>query len=384
MKTSNETTTPLATVDRKTFLEALKKLEGVVEKTPRMPVLGSVLITINEVGKVSTLQATDMEISKTVPLFECDPLNTGNVVMPLKTVVKVLKALKSDKITLSTDKDHWLHITDGRSMFGLVGFDNEEFPAIRIPDTETVHAEKDVDPQALYNALLRVDKAISSDPTRTALSAVLIDQMNTAHIVATDGHRLHMVKTDLNIIEMGTAALLPLKAVKLLLNNLKKHKEPLRIYSDEEYLTIFFGRDFLTIRLIKETYPSYNNVIPASNDNRYTVPVDALTDCLKQCALMSTDKHKGVKMTFSPGNVLTVKSNGSEFGEYEGIIDIARSMGSKPDRYVGLNIDYILDYTKQLPKGSVVTFHLKDEQTAVLLTSEDAPGYDGVIVPMRI
>jgi DNA polymerase-3 subunit beta len=386
---------PLVIVNKKTLLEALKKLEKVVPKANElktMPILHGVrLMTL---GKKLWINACDMETFKSLVIDVKECLNIAVAIMPLKIALKALKALKSEDVTIGITEDQ-VHITGGNSTYNIARLPTNDYPAVPIRTDEFTVETGTIPSIHLHDALTRMLPAISKEEGRVNLSGVHVCEHG---LIATDGHRLHMVelyKDGEHKPMFETPVTIPEKAARVLINDLSKKDVAVELSRDKKIVkkqdgeslewtnTIHFQieGETISVKTIEDTFPNYKQVIPENNVYCNTVNAAELRECLEQAALMMTGKYKAIKMTF--GAELSLTTSDSEHGSYNGALRIIGKT-HKHRIHIGLNTTYLLDYIKGLPKNTTVKFTLKDEQTQCLLSSYEAPGYECVVMPMRL
>jgi DNA polymerase-3 subunit beta len=400
------TVTELFNIDVTTFAAALTRLKTVVERRNTMPILSNVLIECDN-AKIS-LSGTDLEVTKRIVLDHNAFLSPGTITASLKKLLEILNAIKArnkaEKITFGIDSNNWITLKYGNNQYKLVALPPDEYPALPGTDLKAIDKTASISAPELLPVLTRLLPAISTEESRVNLNGVFFDKKEKFNIVATDGHRLHLER---DFIALSSApVIVPRKGIKEIINAIKKEKGLVHFYhkmnvkhtenfsgaaevkiSASHLLHVLVNEDLLSIRLIDESYPNYDQVIPSSEYAfNYTVKVAALIDLLKQASLLSTERYKGVKISILP-DTLTVTSNNSEFGEFTGGIDLIdhNNENTAFDAVtIGLNAQYIIEYAAKLPKDALVTLMVRDATTQVLLTSDDVPGYEAVIMPMRL
>ena len=110
------------------------------------------------------------------------------------------------------------------------------------------------------------------------------------------------------------------------------------------------------------------------------VPTTASKDAIRRVSLFSSERSRGVKLSFEKGS-LTAASNSQELGEGMETLDI--EFDGEP-LSIGLNAQYLLDEAE----SETVRLELKDENTQCLCQPEGgiegASRYLYVVMPMRL
>ena len=180
-----------------------------------------------------------------------------------------------------------------------------------------VEAEKGVSfPLDLWKRLTRkVLYAVSAEETRFQLmGALLKDKGKEFERVATDGHRLALInfpKEDAKATVPNV--LIPKKALAEILKMDGGSDARLEIRHSENHLLFTVGSRQLVARLLDVNFPDYEKILAKSNDRGAKVPAAATRDAIRRVSLFSSERSRGVKLSFK--NLLTVASASQEFGE---------------------------------------------------------------------
>src|SRR4029434_10464371 len=88
----------------------------------------------------------------------------------------------------------------------------------------------------------------------------------------------------------------------------------LEIRHSENHLLFTVGSRQLVARLLDVNFPDYEKILSKNNDRVAMVPTTASKDAIRRVALFSSERSRGVKLSFEKGS-LTVASNSQELGE---------------------------------------------------------------------
>src|ERR1700692_2339854 len=106
-------------IQRDPLLDALHKVQSVVEKRNTVQILGNILCTVK--GQELSLCATDLEVGIKVTL-PVEVQQEGKITLSAKHFLDIVKELPSDKKLYVTRKDNnWVEIVCGKSRFNIVG-----------------------------------------------------------------------------------------------------------------------------------------------------------------------------------------------------------------------------------------------------------------------
>lgn len=367
------------TVKRGDFLNELTLMQGVVERKNTIPILSNILLRAAD-GHLS-FTSTDLDLTL-LSQAEAKVSRPGSVTVPARKLFDLIRNLPEAEVALKLMDNHYLGVTCQRSNFRLVAQPAEDFPTV-----PKVEAKKGVSfPLDLWKRLTRkVLYAVSAEETRFQLmGALLKDKGKEFELVATDGHRLALVdfpKDD----PKGTLpnVLIPKKALAEILKMDGGADARLEIRHSENHLLFTIGSRQLVARLLDVNFPDYEKILSKNNDRVAKAPTTACKDAIRRVSLFSSERSRGVKLSFEKGT-LTVASNSQELGE--GIETLDVEFEGEP-LSIGLNAQYLLDFLEEAEAASV-RLELKDENTQCLCQPEGgiegASRYLYVVMPMRL
>jgi DNA polymerase-3 subunit beta len=170
--------------------------------------------------------------------------------------------------------------------------------------------------------------------------------------VATDGHRLAHNRAPLPgaipsvIIPSKTVGVVPAGVVDV---SLSKNK------------VRFATADTIIVsKLIDGTYPDYQRVIPAANDNVLTVDKKELASAVARASAVASERGKAAKFTIASDNI-AIDMIATDGTAHE---DVEASYSGEPIE-IGFNSVYMQDVLAAVP-GDEVTVTLADGQTPAI------------------
>src|SRR5690348_13228639 len=196
-------------VSKSDLVRELGLSQGVVEKKTTIPILSNVLIEAR--GDRIILTATDLELG-----IRCScPAKVkkeGAGTIPARKLLDYTRLLPEGDLNLKFLENHWASITCGRSRTKIAGMSRESFP--ELPQMPEAVAE--IPMKLLSSMIARTSFAISMEESRFTLNgALLLLKPDGMIMVATDGHRLAFVESDVDggLVTKGFRALMPKKAM---------------------------------------------------------------------------------------------------------------------------------------------------------------------------
>ena len=360
-------------------MNELTLMQGVVERKNTIPILSNILLRAAD-GHLS-FTSTDLDLTL-LSQAEAKVTRPGSVTVPARKLFDLIRNLPEADVNLKLLDNHYLGVTCQRSNFRLVAQPAEDFPTV-----PKVEAKKGVSfPLDLWKRLTRkVLYAVSAEETRFQLmGALLKDKGKEFELVATDGHRLSLIdfpKEDAKATVPNV--LIPKKALAEILKMDGGSEPRLEIRHSENHLLFTVGSRQLIARLLDVNFPDYEKILSKNNDRVALVPTGATKDAIRRVSLFSSERSRGVKLSFEK-DLLTVASASQELGEAHETLDV--SFDGEP-LSIGLNAQYLLDFLEEA-ETETVRLELKDENTQCLCQPEGglegASRYLYVVMPMRL
>jgi DNA polymerase III subunit beta len=359
--------------------KALNKLGGVIPAKSTLPILENILFDL--LNNTLTLTATDMDISLTMS-FTVKGEEDGKIAVPAKRLMDTIRALdeKSSPVFVADITTNKIVITTDNGQYSLTGESAKEFPAI--PQFKATDEMK-MPVGTLRKIVGRTSFAVSTDELRPAMMGVLFQsKVSDLRAVATDGHRL--VKVNYKLETSGgfkKDIIIPAKALNVVAKSIESGDISIAL-SDTH---IRFGFDAITLisRLVDETYPNYESVIPSDNDRTLKLDRNALIASIRRVSLYSNATTHQVR--FDIGNsAIAISAQDLDFG---GEAKESISCDFKGDKLeIGFNSNYVIDMLTHLDTEKV-TFRFSSPTRAGIISPDGGNENEDItmlVMPVRL
>lgn len=363
---------------REQLLKPLQLVIGAIDHKQAMPILGNVLLHVKD--NQLSVTGTDLEIELIGQSQLTHPeLNQARLTLPARKLMDICKALpESAAIELYQEKDRVV-LKSERSRFTISTMSADEFPSV---ESAKAHVTFTMTQSELSALLQRTAFAMAQQDVRYYLNGMLFEiANNTLRVVATDGHRLAMNQSPIDLSAPQTVqVIIPYKGVMELMRLLKEADKTLSVEIGQNHIRVVSDDFIFTSKLVEGRFPDYQRVIPKMGDKTILIDRDTLKQALQRTAILCHDKVRGVRFELSAGN-LKLFANNPEHEAAEEEIDVQYS-GSSLD--IGFNITYLLDVLSVVKPGDV-QLSLTDTNSSMRI---DEPGNENqstfVVMPMRI
>jgi len=201
-------------------------------------------------------------------------------------------------------------------------------------------------------------------------------------MVATDGHRLALVSKSLEMagVDMEVRALIPRKTLVEIQKLIGDQDLMMEFGRDENHLFFTAGSKRLVSRILAGQFPNYEQVLPRDNDKFVVAESRSLGDGIRRAAIMSDEKLKAIRLTFTSGS-LELTASSADAGEAHEIVPVEFD-GETLD--IGFNPVYLLDFIGVCGSDSV-SIAIKDSETQGLFRPVGGSDLDYryVVMPMK-
>lgn len=362
------------TAPREEILAPLQSVIGVVERRQTMPVLSNVLVAARN-NRLS-LTGTDLEV-ELVCTRELQVQQAGEITVPGRKFLDILKALPDGvEMTISTDGDR-LVIKAGRSRFTLATLPAAEFPLV-----DEINAQQTLKlPQAEFRRLIdKTHFSMAQQDVRYYLNGMLLEaEGKQLRAVATDGHRLALCETSMEIVSRSKQqVIVPRKGV-LELQRILGAEGEIEVAIGTNHIRAQIGGIRFTSKLVDGRFPEYGRVIPANASRIIDADRDILRHSLQRTAILSNEKYRGIRLNIKPG-ILTLQAHNPEQEKAEDQIEVGYE-GEEIE--IGFNVNYLLDALAAIDTDRV-QIGLTDSNSSCLIMAPGSSAARYVVMPMRL
>lgn len=361
-------------VGKDELLKALHLVNGVIEQKKTLPILANFLIEAGE--NKALLAGTDLEvgIKKTIPMTVKKP---GGTTLSAKRLYDIIRELPEAQVSIKVSESDVATIECGRSEFKIKGTAKEEFPAL--PKTEG-KAQFVISQKTLAQMVRKTSFATSTDETRYTLTGILFQvKGDVLKLVATDGHRLAMIKKKIEAQGAEQDLILPKKALIETVKLDDGQEEKIKIYLAENKALFERGDALLFSRIIEGQFPDYEGVIPKETPQKVVIKKEDFIGALRRTSTMMSERSIPTKLIFSKGK-MTVLCTNPDLGEAKEELELKSPL---EDLTIGFNARYLLDVLGAVEQENV-EMGLNDAVSPATMHGEGDEDYLCVVMPMRI
>ena len=358
----------------------LSKLGAVLPTKSPMPILENILMELT--GGVLTLTATDLAISLTISM-KVDGKEDGKLAVPAKRLMDTMRSLPDTIASFTIDTTaNKVRIQTDNGQYQLTGESSREYPQLLTFKGEEQFV---LDASGMRRLIHRTSFAVSTDELRPAMMGVLFQARGSElRAVSTDGHRL------VRAVQRITAPLkkdiiIPAKALNVVQKSMEEGETTIGV--TDTHVRFTFGDSVLVSRLIDETYPNYESVIPADNTKIVTVNRDAIIASIRRVALYANQTTHQVRFVAEKSSLQVTAQDIDLGGEAKETLPCTYS-GEQIE--IGFNSQYLVDILTHL-ESPEVELRLSNPTRAGIVAPAGTPAGDEkpeevimLVMPVRL
>lgn len=309
-------------VELKELNHSLHKVSPALPRKSTIPALEHFYFILND--DQLKIIATDQNIT-IMNQITVSPIENGKVLVPGKRLNDIINALDENKeITFSANPDTFtVTIKSSHGKYSMKGLDPDDY--LDLP--ELFHSQKPniadlvapLNPEdKIHTAIItaknliwgadRTVYSVSKDDFKPAMTGVLFQfQGEKLNFVSTDSYRLScasIFKDSGNIFPTNLSVIIPARTVDLL-RKITDDAIISFIKTDDSisHTRFDFSDVVLITRIIDESYPKYENVIPTSNNLLLKVNKKEFLSSLRRVSLFANVNSKQVKLEIQPDSL---------------------------------------------------------------------------------
>lgn len=388
------------TVTSSELNNAINKVIGVTPTRSTLPILGNIYMDLS--GNELTLIGSDLEVYVKA-VINVEGKTDGSVAVPAKKLETLIQSLQSKELSIELQQNYKLSIKTKGGKWHITGEDPNDFPLpAEIENAKTI----DLDNKLLSRYLAKAIHAASQDELRRSMNGVYFEiSKGELRVVATDGHRLvRIIRTNFKYEGEKTSMLVPIKTCQLMIklfrgvkiadtkgqeetegeetNEAESPSKDVTIYFSNEFIQCTYNNTTITSRLIDDTFPNYESVIPTENEKLLKVEKAPLLGSIKRSIIMSDQVTNKTSMLINEAE-LKVKASNNEFGtDSEEVIEC--NFNDNEEFEIAFNGKYLLDAVQQFECDEILFNFSTPLKASILRPTEPNEDEDMIMLVMPV
>lgn len=328
--------------DKELLMDIVNTVQKAISPKSVLPILECIKIDAHGNGNIKvTGYNTDICIEYNT---QCDVTMGGEIALTSKMFGEIVRRLPDGQVNIIVNNENNVtKIKCGVSEFNIQGVDSRDYP--NPPELEEQLRFKL--PQTVLKNIIRrtIAFAAAAEGKRPILTGLLFEiRNNVLNVVASDGHRLALVKEELKENVENTKFVIPAINIRELAKLLKDDEDVEIIVSTRHVLFEFENFSFYT-RIMDGEFLKYDAVMATTNSIITTVDRREITACLERAMLLinedavsSSSRKSPVRLNIEDGiiDIACITSR----GQVNDCVNVKKEGGNLE---IGFNCRFILD-----------------------------------------
>jgi DNA polymerase-3 subunit beta len=364
-------------IKRNIFLVGIQKTLGIVEKKTTMPILSNLLI--RAIQNRIIIMATDREIGLMAD-YEAEVLREGEITLSARKLHEMVREIQGELIHVVKNERDVVILTCNKATYRIPGVSADDYPVVA--DKEDIPYYK-VTGGILKELIRKTTFAMSTDEIcGVFMETEKVGETYLIRMVATDGHRLSMMKMDAgekDFLAMEKGVIIPRKGLGEIRRLVDDEPGDVSLGFRQGMCIIKTDHTLLKISLVDGEYPDYRRVIPAEKGVMVRIEKDKLLHALRRMSVISSERYNGVIMTLAADKIV-LNSNNPDVGEANDEIDVIYAGEGKS---VGYNVTYLTEAIDVIDEEQV-DFEIGEGMKPGIVRAVDNENYFCIVMPLKL
>ncbi|MBS9810960.1 DNA polymerase III subunit beta [Vibrio sp. J2-3(2022)] len=363
------------TIERSHLIKPLQQVSGALGGRPTLPILGNLLLKVEE--NVLSMTATDLEVELVSKVTLEGDFEAGCITVPSRKFLDICRGLPDDAIITFVLEGDRVQVRSGRSRFSLATLPANDFPNIEDWQSEVEVSLSQADLRTLID---KTQFSMANQDVRYYLNGMLFEiDGTTLRSVATDGHRMAVSQTQLGADFAQKQIIVPRKGVQELVKLMDAPEQPVVLQIGSSNVRAEVNNFTFTSKLVDGRFPDYRRVLPQSTNKTLIASCDELRQAFSRAAILSNEKFRGVRVNLADTE-MRITANNPEQEEAEEMLDVTFE-GDAIE--IGFNVSYVLDVLNTL-RCENVRVSMSDANASALIENADDDSAMYVVMPIRL
>ncbi|CAE6884395.1 Confers DNA tethering and processivity to DNA polymerases and other proteins. Acts as a clamp [Vibrio sp. B1REV9] len=363
------------TIERSHLIKPLQQVSGALGGRATLPILGNLLIKVEE--NVLSMTATDLEVELVSKVTLEGDFEAGSITVPSRKFLDICRGLPDDSIITFVLEGDRVQVRSGRSRFSLATLPANDFPNIEDWQSEVEVSLTQVELRTLIE---KTQFSMANQDVRYYLNGMLFEiDGTTLRSVATDGHRMAVSQAQLGADFAQKQIIVPRKGVQELVKLMDAPEQPVVLQIGSSNVRAEVNNFIFTSKLVDGRFPDYRRVMPQSTTKTLEAGCDELRQAFSRAAILSNEKFRGVRVNLA-GSEMRITANNPEQEEAEEMLDVSFE-GDAIE--IGFNVSYVLDVLNTL-RCDKVRVSMSDANASALIENADDDSAMYVVMPIRL
>jgi DNA polymerase-3 subunit beta len=370
------------TCTKENLSQALGLVGGVAGKNINLPILGNILIRVD--NQKTEIISTNLEVA-IVATLRSKVDEPGSFTVPARTLTDFVNLLSGEKVEIELQGNE-LAVTCDRSTTKIKGSPADDFPVVPSLSEGSGYL---ISAEELKTGLSQVVSALAKNDIRPELSGVFcgfnVGGNKGLILATTDSYRLAEKKIKLNQGDDEIKVIVPGRTAQEIIHILslaanEENESGARILLNNNQIVLNYSNIQLVSRLVDGQYPDYTQIIPKSFTTTATLSTNQLSKETKAAALFTTTGVNAISFFLEKENSnVVISSTSTQTGEYKSQLE-AEILGESNN--ILLNHRYLQDGLNNIKTPNTV-FKMINADSPCLFAPQGDDSFLYIVMPIR-
>ncbi len=349
-------------------------------KTPA-PYLQGIKLEASQNELVLITSNSDISIKITIKDESLNIESTGEILIPGKFFVEILRKLEGDVVEFSVIDNNILRIIAGESDVTLNLLNVEDYPELEFP----VNDEPIILDSKLMKAIIKqttfATSAIENRPILTGVN-IRVDGRKLSAI-ATDSFRLSQKVIEIVKNQESMNVVIPGRSLDELAKVLEINLDEILVHLNHKSILFEYGNVLFQSRLLEGNFPETARLIPTEFPIIVKFNKEKLFTAIERASLLSSKEGSSsiVKLNLKSDNTVEITSNSPELGKVTEKVYPLETVVGMPIK-IAFSSKYFMDALKTFNSEEVYV-KFTGEVRPFVIEGNDDPGVIQLILPVR-
>lgn len=338
------------------LLNSIQSVSIAISSRTVIPILTSMKLDVSPSKIVLTGSNSDITIQSHIPSVKDEEeiitdITPGSIVLPVPHFPEIIKKLPEDIVNITVEENYKTIIQSGKAVFTLYGQSSEEYPHIKLSESDE-HIKLNV--KDLKTLIRQTVFAVSQMETRPILTGVNVSlEDNLITFTATDSHRLALrsLKIEENPFDIDSFVI-PGKSLQELNKIFVHDDEQVNMVIMKNQVLFYSENTYFLSRLLSGQYPDTSRLIPDDSKTTLHIFTKEFIDTIERAALLSNkDQNNVIRLDKLTDNMIEISSNSPEIGNVKEQVAAISIEGE--DLKISFSSNYMLDTLKTIDSERV-------------------------------
>lgn len=358
-------------IERGVFLEGIRIVLFGIGNPKESLILNNILLELKK--NRLFLTSTDSEVNIKTEL-NVDGEIDGVIIIQAKKLGEIVQQIDDNEIIMEVGSKNKITILTKKSTFSLPGLPADNFPIFpTLPKQKNIS----ISTSLLIEVIKKVIFAVATNNTPHTLSGVcFLFKKNKIITCATNGHRLSVIKKDLQNKTKEYEVIIPIKILKEI-PHIFKNGNIVDIIITPKQIGFQDKKTTIISKLIIGKFPDYKLIIPKSKNKEIKLKKREFLDACRRVAVMTSERNNIIKIHPQKNQIL-INTNSPDIGEAKEKI---KTSYKKDEAEMGLNPRYLLDALINIEDEEFIFAFNQTSDPILLKTTDDTQ--INIIMPIK-